>query len=83
MFDCDDEIIVTDDNKTVITADNVCALYCSRSFVFGLFCWRGMWSVPDLVSSKDIACYTDGGNITSSATISTYWPTTPPAKPSN
>ena len=76
LFDCTEDVIVTDDNNTVITADNECVLICSRSFVFSLFCSRGMWSVPGVEESEDIACYEEEqGSTSSQITMSTFWPT--------
>ena len=48
IFDCIEDVVVTDDNQTVITGDNECVLMCSRSFVFSLACFRDMWSVPGI-----------------------------------
>ena len=75
VFDCVDMIIVTDNIQTVITADNQCVLMCSRSYVWGLFCSRGMWSVPGLEEADDILCYEDEGMTSSQVIMSTFWPT--------
>ena len=75
VFDCLDDDIVTTDNKTVITRDNECVLVCSRSYVWDLFCWRGLWSVPDLDNAQDIVCYVPTHTTHTQATLSTYWPT--------
>ena len=75
VFECIEDVVVTDDNQTVITGDNECVLMCSRSFVYTLFCFRGMWSVPGIEEAKDIVCYQDQGSTGTAATLSTYWPT--------
>ena len=72
VFDCLEDAIATPENQTVITRDNECVLVCSRSYVYSLFCWRGLWSVPGLDSAEDIVCYTHQG--TTGTTLATFWP---------
>ena len=74
IFDCNEEIIITSDNNTVIKGKNSCDLVCSRSYVFTLSCWRGIWSVPGLEKAADIKCY-DTEPQPTIATLETYWPT--------
>ena len=74
IFDCLDDDIVTDDNQVMIRGENECVLMCSRSYVFSLFCFHGMWSVPEIEDAGDIVCYEEEGTTEISATLSTYWP---------